>query len=145
MKIAIASDHGGYALKQELLAHLAQRGEAVDDLGCHGERTDYPLYAEKVCRAVAAGQYDRGILCCGTGIGVSIAANKIRGIRAALCGDCYSAQMAREHNDANVLCLGGRVLGPELAKKIVDTYLDSAFSNGESHIRRIAMIKDLES
>ena len=143
--IAIASDHGGYALKQELLAHLAQQGVAVEDLGCQGERTDYPQYAEKLCRAVAQGEYERGILVCGTGIGMSIAANKIHGIRAALCGDCYSARMAREHNDANVLCLGGRVLGTELAKQITDAYLAAGFSNGESHIRRIAMIKDLES
>ena len=142
--IAIASDHGGYALKTELIAHLQDRGVQVEDLGCGGEKTDYPIYAEKLARAVAAGRYERGILCCGTGIGVSIAANKIPGIRAALCGDCFSAQMAREHNDANILCLGGRVLGTELAKKITDTYLDSRFSNGESHIRRIALIKELE-
>ncbi len=142
--IAIASDHGGYALKQTILEHLAGRGIPAEDLGCGGERVDYPAYAEKLCRAVAAGQYERGILCCGTGIGMSIAANKIPGIRAALCGDCYSAGMSRQHNDANVLCLGGRVLGTELAKKIVDTYLDTGFSNGESHSRRIAMIKDLE-
>ena len=142
--IAIASDHGGYALKQTILEHLAGRGIPAEDLGCGGERVDYPAYAEKLCRAVAAGQYERGILCCGTGIGMSIAANKIPGIRAALCGDCYSAEMSRQHNDANVLCLGGRVLGTELAKKIVDTYLDTGFSNGESHSRRIAMIKDLE-
>ena len=143
--IAIASDHGGYALKQVILEHLAQRGTPAEDLGCDGERVDYPLYAEKLSRAVAAGQYERGILVCGTGIGVSIAANKIHGIRAALCGDCFSAEMSRQHNDANVLCLGGRVLGPELAKKIVDTYLDTPFSGAESHSRRIAMIKDLES
>ena len=142
--IAIASDHGGYALKQTILEHLAGRGIPAEDLGCGGERVDYPAYAEKLCRAVAAGQYERGILCCGTGIGMSIAANKIPGIRAALCGDCYSAEMSRQHNDANVLCLGGRVLGTELAKKIVDTYLDTGFSTGESHSRRIAMIKDLE-
>lgn len=142
--IAIASDHGGYALKEILKEHLASQGVDAADLGCGGERVDYPVYAEKLCRAVAAGKYERGILVCGTGIGVSIAANKIPGIRAALCGDCYSAQMSREHNDANVLCLGGRVLGSELAKKIVDTYLSSGFSHGESHARRIAMIKDLE-
>lgn len=142
--IAIASDHGGYALKQLILEHLASRGIPAADLGCGGERTDYPIYAEKLCRAVVAGQYERGILCCGTGIGMSIAANKIPGIRAALCGDCFSAEMSRVHNDANVLCLGGRVLGSELAKKIVDTYLDTDFSHGESHSRRIAMIRDLE-
>ena len=142
--IAIASDHAGYAMKQALIEHLTAQGVQVDDLGCGGEPVDYPVYAEKLCRAVAAGQYERGILVCGTGIGMSIAANKIPGIRAALCGDCFSAEMSRQHNDANVLCLGGRVVGSELAKRIVDTYLDTGFSNGESHIRRIAMIKDLE-
>ncbi len=143
--IAIASDHGGYALKEILKEHLAGRGIPVEDLGCGGESVDYPVYAEKLCRAVAAGQYERGILVCGTGIGMSIAANKIHGIRAALCGDCFSAEMSRQHNDANVLCLGGRVLGTELAKKIVDTYLDTGFSGAEHHARRIAMIKELEN
>lgn len=143
--IAIASDHGGYALKQELIGHLTARGVQVDDLGCGGEPVDYPNYAEKLCHAVLDGQYERGILVCGTGIGMSIAANKIHGIRAALCADCYSAEMARQHNDANVLCLGGRTLGSELAKKIVDTYLNTPFSNAEHHINRIAKIKDLES
>ena len=143
--IAIASDHGGYALKQELIGHLTAQGVQVDDLGCGGEPVDYPDYAEKLCHAVLDGQYERGILVCGTGIGMSIAANKIHGIRAALCADCYSAEMARQHNDANVLCLGGRTLGSELAKKIVDTYLNTPFSNAEHHINRIAKIKDLES
>lgn len=142
--IAIASDHGGYALKQSLIQHLTDRGVPVEDLGCGGEPVDYPDYAEKLCQAVLAGKAERGILVCGTGIGMSIAANKIHGIRAALCADCYSAEMARQHNDANVLCLGGRTLGSELAAKIVDTYLGTGFSNAEHHIRRIAMIKDLE-
>lgn len=142
--IAIASDHGGYALKQVLVGHLTSKGVQVEDLGCGGEPVDYPDYAEKLCRAVLAGRYERGILVCGTGIGMSIAANKIHGIRAALCADCYSAEMARQHNDANVLCLGGRTLGSELAKKIVDTYLNTGFSNGEHHANRIAKIKDLE-
>ena len=142
--IAIASDHGGYALKEILKEHLAAAGIPADDLGCAGEQVDYPDYAASLCRAVAAGKYDRGILICGTGIGISIAANKIHGIRAALCGDCYSAEMARQHNDANVLCLGGRVVGSELAKKIVDTFLTTDFSHGENHIRRIAKIAALE-
>ena len=142
--IAIASDHGGYALKLEIIQHLESSGVQVEDLGCGGERVDYPDYAEKLCRAVVAGKYERGILLCGTGIGISIAANKIHGIRAALCADCYSAQMSREHNDANVLCMGGRTMGPELAKKIVDTYLNTPFSNGENHVRRIAKIMALE-
>ena len=142
--IAIASDHAGYALKQTLIEHLTAQDVRVADLGCGGEPVDYPVYAEKLCRAVAAGEYERGILVCGTGIGMSIAANKIPGIRAALCGDCFSAAMSRAHNDANVLCLGGRVVGAELAKMIVDTYLTTGFSNGESHIRRIGMLKELE-
>ncbi len=142
--IAIASDHAGYALKQLIIEHLHDQGVQIDDLGCGGEPVDYPIYAEKLCKAVAAGQYERGILVCGTGIGMSIAANKMPGIRAALCGDCFSAAMSRQHNDANVLCLGGRVVGAELAKMIVDTYLNTGFSNGESHIRRIGQLKELE-
>ena len=142
--IAIASDHAGYALKGLIIGHLKERGIPVEDLGCGGEPVDYPLYAEKLCRAVVAGTYERGILVCGTGIGMSIAANKIPGVRAALCGDCFSAEMSRQHNDANVLCLGGRVLGSELALRIVDTYLDADFSHGESHTRRIGQIHALE-
>ena len=142
--IAIASDHAGYALKGLIIDHLNERGVPVEDLGCGGEPVDYPLYADKLCRAVVDGTYERGILVCGTGIGMSIAANKIPGIRAALCGDCFSAEMSRQHNDANVLCLGGRVVGAELAKRIVDTYLDTGFSNGESHIRRLGQIRDME-
>ena len=143
--IAIASDHGGFAMKQQLAAHLRDRGVAFEDLGCYSEDSvDYPAYAEKLCRAVVAGTYSRGILVCGTGIGMSIAANKTHGIRAALCADCYSAAMAREHNDANVLCLGGRTLGPALAMRILDTYLDTPFSGLEKHARRIAQIGGLE-
>ncbi len=142
--IAIASDHGGFALKQELMAHLRERGTAFEDLGTYSEEScDYPVYAEKLGRAVAAGQYERGILLCGTGIGISIAANKIEGIRAALCGDCFSAEMCRRHNDANVLALGGRVLGPELAKRITDIFLDTPFEGGR-HARRVALITALE-
>ena len=145
MTVAIASDHAGYALKNVLVDYIKELGFSIDDLGCDSEESvDYPVYAEKLCRALVAGKYDRGILVCGTGIGMSMAANKIPGIRAALCSDCYCAEMTRKHNDANVLCLGGRVLGTELAKKIVDTYLSSGFSGAESHSRRIAMIKDLE-
>ena len=143
--IAIASDHGGFAMKQQLVNHLKERGVPYADLGCHSEDSvDYPAYAEALCRAVAAGEYERGVLVCGTGIGMSIAANKIHGIRASLCGDCYSAAMAREHNDANVLCLGGRVLGTALAMKILDTWLDTPFSGLEKHARRIAQMRALE-
>ena len=110
--LAIASDHGGFALKQEIMAHLQETGVAYADLGTYSEESvDYPVYAAKLGKAVAAGEYERGILICGTGIGISIAANKIDGIRCALCSDCYSAEMCRRHNNANVLAMGGRTLG----------------------------------
>ena len=140
--IAIGCDHGGYALKQEILAHLDKRGLAYRDYGTYSEAScDYPVYAKAVAKAVADGDCERGILICGTGIGVSITANKQPGIRCALCGDCFSAQATREHNDANVLALGARVVGPGLALMIVDTFLDTPFSNDERHIRRISLIE----
>ena len=141
--IAIGSDHGGFALKAEIIAHLTKRGLEVKDFGTYTEQScDYPVYARAVAKAVAAGECDKGIIICGTGIGVSITANKIRGIRAALCGDCFSAEATRLHNDANVLTLGARVTGPGLALKIVDTFLDTPFSGDERHIRRISMIEE---
>ncbi|MFR6023904.1 MAG: ribose 5-phosphate isomerase B [Oscillospiraceae bacterium] len=141
---AIGSDHGGYALKQEIMKHLSERGIAYRDYGTYSEEScDYPDYGEAVGRAVASGECERGIVVCGTGIGISIAANKVRGVRCALCGDCFSAQMAREHNDANVLALGARVLGAGLALKIVDTFLDSAFAGGR-HERRVAKLMAIE-
>ena len=141
--IAIGSDHGGFALKKALMAHLEKRGLAYQDFGTYDEAScDYPVYAKKVARAVADGTCERGILICGTGIGVSIAANKIPGIRAALCGDCFSAEATRLHNDANVLCMGARVVGEGLALKIADTFLDTPFSRDERHIRRISLIED---
>ena len=143
--LAIASDHGGFALKQEIMAHLRATGVEFEDLGTYSEEScDYPVYAEKLGKAVAAGDYEKGILICGTGIGISIAANKIHGVRAALCGDCYSAEMCRRHNDANVLALGGRVLGVELAKRIVDTFLTAPFEGG-CHQRRVDLISALET
>ena len=143
--IAIASDHGGFAMKEDILAHLKAKGVQVEDLGCYTEYSvDYPIYADKVCKGILAGTYERGILVCGTGVGMSIAANKYPGIRASLCSDCYSAQMTMEHNNSNVLCLGGRTVGVELAKMIVDTYLSASFSGLEKHARRIAMIGELE-
>ena len=143
--LAIASDHGGFALKQEIMAHLKDCGVAFEDLGTYSEESvDYPVYAAKLGRAVAAGEYERGILICGTGIGISMAANKIRGIRCALCSDCYSAEMSRRHNNANVLALGGRTLGAELAKKITDTFLATEFEGGR-HQRRVDLIMALES
>ena len=140
--IAIACDQGGFALKKEILKHLDERGLAYRDLGCDSEASvDYPIYARKVTDAITGGECDRGILICGTGIGISITANKVKGIRAALCTDCFMAEATRLHNDANILALGGRVVGPGLALKIVDTFLDTPFSNEERHKRRISLIE----
>ena len=141
--IAIGSDHGGFELKKILMEHLSERGLEYKDFGTYSSAScDYPVYAKAVANAVASGECDRGIIICGTGIGVSITANKVRGIRAALCGDCFSAEATRQHNDANVLCMGARVVGEGLALKIADTFLDTPFSNDERHIRRISMIED---
>ena len=141
--IAIGSDHGGFELKEKLMEHLSERGLEYKDFGTYTSAScDYPVYAKEVANAVASGECDRGIIICGTGIGVSITANKVRGIRAALCGDCFSAEATRQHNDANVLCMGARVVGEGLALKIADTFLDTPFSNDERHIRRISMIED---
>ncbi len=141
--IALGCDHGGYGLMQDVIKHLEERGLEYKNYGCYSEESvDYPVYAKKVAHAVADGECERGILICGTGIGISITANKVSGIRAALCGDCFSAQATREHNDANILAMGARVTGPGLALKIVDTFLDTPFSNDERHIRRIKMIEE---
>ena len=141
--IAIGSDHGGFELKEKLMEHLSERGLEYKDFGTYSSAScDYPVYAKAVANAVASCECDRGIIICGTGIGVSITANKVRGIRAALCGDCFSAEATRQHNDANVLCMGARVVGEGLALKIADTFLDTPFSNDERHIRRISMIED---
>ena len=141
--IAIGSDHGGFELKKKLMEHLSERGLEYKDFGTYSSAScDYPVYAKAVANAVASGECDRGIIICGTGIGVSITANKVRGIRAALCGDSFSAEATRQHNDANVLCMGARVVGEGLALKIADTFLDTPFSNDERHIRRISMIED---
>ena len=141
--IAIGCDHGAFALKQALMKHLDKRGLAYKDFGTYTEDScDYPIYAKAVAKAVASGECERGILLCGTGIGVSITANKVPGIRAALCGDCFSAEATRLHNDANILCMGARVVGEGLALKIADIFLDTPFSEDERHKRRIAMIED---
>lgn len=140
--IAIGSDHGGYALKQEIMKHLKERNIEYKDFGCYDENScDYPVYARLVAHEVTEGRSDKGILICGTGIGISISANKVPGIRAALCTDCFCAEATRQHNDANVLCLGGRVVGAGLAIKIVDTFLDTPFSEDERHQRRIQQIE----
>ncbi len=141
--IALGCDHGGYDLKMEVIKYLEEKKIPYKDFGCEGhESVDYPEYARKVAQAVVEKQCDKGILICGTGIGISIAANKVKGIRCALCSDCFSAAATREHNDANVLALGGRVVGAGLAIKIVDTFLNTDFSNDERHIRRINMIEE---
>ena len=138
--IAIGSDHGGYELKQEIIKHLTERGFEIKDMGCDNTAScDYPIYAKLVADEVATKTADLGILICGTGIGMSMAANKVDGVRAALCENCFSAQATREHNNANVLCLGARTTGPGLALMIVDKFVDTPFSNDERHIRRINM------
>ena len=143
MKIAIANDHSAVELKNIIKEHLESKGYEVLNLGTDStESCDYPVYGEKVGRAVADGEADLGIAICGTGVGISLAANKVKGIRAALCTDCFCAEATRLHNDANILAMGGRVVGPGLALKIVDTFLDTPFSGDERHIRRIKMIED---
>lgn len=145
VKIAIASDHGGFKLKEKIKGYLKREGLNYEDLGTFStEAVDYPDLTIKAAEGVARGEYDRGIIVCGTGIGVSITANKVPGIRAALCSDCFSARAAREHNDANILTLGERVTGPGLAEEIVKAFLTFRFQGGR-HQRRIDKIKDLEA
>lgn len=141
--IAIGCDHGGYLLKQEVIQHLKEMNMEYKDFGCYDESAcDYPLYAKKVAESVLSKESDKGILICGTGIGISIAANKVKGIRAALCHDCFSAEATRLHNDANILAMGARVVGAGHAIKIVDTFLNTEFSGDERHIRRINLIEN---
>lgn len=141
--IAVGCDHAGYELKNELIRHLKDRGFEVADLGTYStDSCDYPDYAKKVCEEVVSGRAEKGLLVCGTGIGMSMAANKVRGIRAAVLTDEFSAQATREHNDANVLCLGARVLDTERAVKLLDIFLDTPFSEGANHIRRISKLED---
>ena len=144
MKIVIASDHGGYELKQHIMPYLEQLGHEYFDAGCYStESMDYPDVAFPAAEAVARGEYDRGILICGTGIGVSICANKVPGVRCALCGDVVSAELTRMHNDSNMLAMGGRIIGVETAKAIVKIWLETDFAGGR-HERRIGKIKDYE-
>ncbi len=144
--IAVACDHGGFELKEQILKHLESRKTEFIDFGpSSGESVDYPIYAEKVARAVLSGECELGLLFCGTGLGMSYAANKFRGIRAACCSDAFSAEMARVHNNANVLCLGGRVVSVETAIKLVDLFLDTPFSFDERHQRRIDLITEIEN
>ena len=140
--IAIASDHGGYEYKQIIMQHLNDRQIAYQDFGCFSaDSCDYPDYAQPVAKAVASGEFEKGILICGTGIGMSIAANKVHGIRAAVCGDAFSAKATREHNDANILCMGARVISEAKALEITDIFLDTPFSEDERHKRRISKIE----
>ena len=144
MKISIGSDHGGYALKQELITYLQEKGHEVEDFGCHDTSScDYPDFGEAAARAVASGACERGIVICTTGIGISISANKVKGIRCALCSEPYSAEMTRRHNDANVLAMGAGMIAPMMAKRIVDVFLSTEFEGGR-HQRRIDKMMAIE-
>ncbi|MBO5858319.1 MAG: ribose 5-phosphate isomerase B [Clostridia bacterium] len=144
--IALGSDHAGLELKNAIKLHLDERKIDYKDYGTYTtDSADYAVYAEKTARAVVNGECRLGLLFCGTGVGISMAANKVRGIRACCCSDKFSAEMTRLHNDANILCLGGRVIDVEKAIELVDVFLDTEFSNDERHIRRIAQITDLEN
>ncbi|MCR5808304.1 MAG: ribose 5-phosphate isomerase B [Clostridiales bacterium] len=145
MNIAICSDHGGYELKMRLIPFIEGMGHEVTDFGCYDERSvDYPDYAFPMAEAVARGEFERGVAICGTGIGVSICCNKVRGIRCALCGDVLSAELTRRHNDSNILAMGGRIIGPETAKAITAAWLSTAFDGGR-HEGRIAKISRYEN
>lgn len=141
--IAIGSDHGGYELKQKIIRHLEEKGISVKDMGCHSKDScDYPIFGRAAAKEVASGSCEKGIVICTTGIGISIVANKVKGIRCALCGDTFSAKMTRLHNDANMLAMGAGVVGEQLAVDIVDAFLGTDFSKEEKHIRRIGQIED---
>ena len=145
MKIAIGNDHAAVDLKQHVSEHLQAQGFEVVNFGTDtADSCDYPIYAEKVAKAVVSGECDRGILICGTGIGISFAANKVHGVRCAVCSEPCSAVLTRKHNDANILAMGARIIGPELAESIVDAFLSTPFSGGERHLRRIDLISTLE-
>ncbi len=143
-KIIIGCDHGGFELKNEVIAHLTKRGVEVTDVGTYStDSCNYPDYARAACQRIQSGEFERGILICGTGIGISIAANKHNGIRAACCSDTFSARMTRLHNNANVLCLGGRVVGAGLACDMVDLFIDTEFEGGR-HQARVDLLTDIE-
>ncbi len=143
--IILGADHGGYELKEQIKAHLTERGFEVSDVGTHSaESCDYPVYASRLCQEILDGQAELGILVCGTGVGMSIAANKHRGIRACCCSEPFSAEMTRRHNDSNVLCLGGRVVDTELGLALADIFVDTEFE-GDRHIRRLDLIEKIEN
>ena len=142
--IAIASDHGGYALKEHIKAYLAAKGITCQDFGCETpDRCDYPVFGKAAAQAVASGQCEKGIVICTTGIGISISANKVKGIRCALCSEPLSAEMTRRHNDANMLAMGAGIIGPNMAERIVDVFLNTQFEGGR-HARRVGLISDME-
>ena len=144
MKIALGADHGGYELKMAVLKYLEGKGYECVDYGCDSpERCEYPVYGERVGRAVAGGECELGVLICGTGIGISLAANRVPGIRAAVCSEPYSAQLTREHNNANIICFGARVVGEGTAITIVDAFLSAKFQGGR-HAERVAMLDDIK-
>ncbi|MGM9619423.1 MAG: ribose 5-phosphate isomerase B [Oscillospiraceae bacterium] len=144
MKIAMGCDHGGYAMKEALKAYLTEQGHEVQDCGCYStESCDYPVYGEAAARAVASGECEMGVVVCTTGIGISMAANKVRGIRCAHCGDVLSAEMTRRHNDANVLAIGAGMVGLNVAKRMVDVFLTTAFEGGR-HQRRVDRLMEIE-
>ena len=139
--IAIGSDHGGFDLKQAVIGYLEEKGVAYKDFGCYDKSScDYPVFGRAVAEAVASGEYEKGIVICTTGIGISMVANKVKGIRCALCQDSFSAKMTRLHNNANVLAMGGGIIGPNLAVEITETFLNTPFSEEEKHCRRVGMI-----
>ncbi|MBQ2330384.1 MAG: ribose 5-phosphate isomerase B [Oscillospiraceae bacterium] len=144
MKIALGCDHGGFELKEKIKAHLIEKGYETEDFGCYSkDSVHYPEFGAKAARAVQSGECERGIVVCTTGIGISISANKVRGVRCALCSDSWSAEMTRRHNDANMLALGAGVVGANLALRIVDTFLNTEFEGGR-HAVRVGMITDIE-
>ena len=144
MRVALGSDHGGFELKQEIIKYLEEKQIAYKDYGCHSkESCDYPVFGKAAAEAVASGECDKGIVICTTGIGISITANKVKGIRCALCGDPFSAEMTRRHNDANMLAMGAGIVGPNLAERIVQVFLNTAFEGGR-HARRVGLITEME-
>jgi len=143
MKISMGCDHGGYDLKEAVKAHLIERGFEVEDCGCYDKSScDYPVFGKAAANKVASGECEKGIVICTTGIGMSMVANKVKGVRAALCSDSLSARLTREHNNANMLVLGAGIVGQNLALNIVDTFMDTEFSNAERHVKRVNMIED---
>ena len=146
MTVSLAADHGGFALKEEILSWLKEQGYEVLDIGAHDYNAtdDYPDFAQMVGKTITTNIAQRGIIICGSGVGVSVAANKLPGIRAAICHDSYSARQGVEHDDMNVLCLGARVIGPELAKELIDAFLKARFSGDERHCRRLKKVLSLE-